>query len=231
MPLFFDPIYFLFMIPGLILAGIASTMTTNTFNKYSKINSSKGLTGAEAAQRLLVGAGINDVRIERIDGFLSDHYDPTNKVLRLSSKVYGSTSLSAIGVACHEAGHAIQHAQAYIWLNLRSFMVPAVNFSSSFSYIVLIAGFILSMSNLIYLGIALFSVAVLFSIITLPVEWDASNRAKQLMVQSGAVDRMEASGAGAVLNAAFLTYLAAAVSSALTLLYYLYRAGLIGGRK
>jgi Zn-dependent membrane protease YugP len=227
----FDPMYFLFVLPGLLLAGIASLVTKNTFNKYSHIRSSKGLTGAEAAQRLLAGAGISDVRIERVDGFLSDHYDPTAKVLRLSSKVYGETSLSAIGVACHEAGHALQHAQSFVWLNLRSFMVPAVNISSNFSYLVFIGGFFLNIPNLIYAGIILFSVAVLFSIITLPVEWDASNRAKLLMVQSGAVDRMEASGAGAVLNAAFLTYLAAAISSALTLIYYLWRAGIIGGRR
>lgn len=229
--MFFDPMYFIFAIPGLILAGFASFKTKGTFNKYSQVRSAKGLTGAQAAQRLLDEAGVKDVRIERVDGFLSDHYDPINKVLRLSSKVYGETSLSAIGVACHEAGHALQHAQAYMWLNLRSAMVPAVNISSKFSYMVLIGGFILSVPNLIYAGIILFSASVLFSVVTLPVEWDASNRAKLLMVQSGAVDRFEAQSAGAVLNAAFLTYLAAAVSSALTLLYYLYRAGIIGGRR
>ena len=231
MPLFFDPMYFLFVVPGLLLAGFASLKTKSTFNKYSHVRSARGLTGAEAAQRLLAGAGVSNVRIERVDGFLSDHYDPTSRTLRLSSKVYGETSLSAIGVACHEAGHALQHAQAYMWLNFRSAMVPAVNVSSSFSYIVLIGGFMLGMSNLVYLGIILFSVAVLFSIVTLPVEWDASNRAKMLMVQCGVVERSEAAGAGAVLNAAFLTYLAAAVSSALTLLYYLWRAGIIGGRR
>ena len=229
--MFFDPMYFLFVLPGLALAGFASLKTKSTFNKYSRVRSAKGLTGAEAAQRLLSGAGVSDVRIERVDGFLSDHYDPTSKTLRLSSKVYGESSLSAIGVACHEAGHALQHAQAYMWLSFRSAMVPAVNISSSFSYIVLIGGFMLGMTNLVYLGIILFSVAVLFSIITLPVEWDASNRAKMLMVQCGVVDRSEATGAGAVLNAAFLTYLAAAVSSALTLIYYLWRAGIIGGRR
>jgi len=229
--MFFDPMYFAFVLPGLILAGIASLMTSGTFNKYSKVRSAKGITGAEAARRLLVGAGINDVRIEQVNGFLSDHYDPTSKVLRLSPKVYDETSLSAIGVACHEAGHAIQHAQGYVWLNMRSAMVPAVNISSTFSYLVLIGGFVLSSFNLIFAGIILFSASVVFSIVTLPVEWDASSRAKLLMVQSGAVDRIEAQSAGAVLNAAFLTYLASAVTSVLTLLYYLYRAGLIGGRR
>ncbi|MCL1947533.1 MAG: zinc metallopeptidase [Chitinivibrionia bacterium] len=229
--MFFDPTFFMFALPGLILAGIASIMTSGTFNKYSRVRSAKGLTGAEAARRLLTGAGINDVKIEQVGGFLSDHYDPSAKVLRLSPKVYGEDSLSAIGVACHEAGHALQHAQGYVWLNLRSAMVPAVNISSQFSYIVLIGGFMLSSFNLIFAGIILFSASVLFSIITLPVEWDASSRAKLLMVQCGAVDRIEAKSAGAVLNAAFLTYLAAAISSALTLLYYLYRAGLIGSRR
>jgi Zn-dependent membrane protease YugP len=227
----FDPMYFCFVLPALILAGVASLMTSGTFNKYSRVRSAKGITGAEAAKRLLVSAGITDVRIEQTSGFLSDHYDPSSKVLRLSPKVYGESSLSAIGVACHEAGHALQHAQGYIWLNMRSAMVPAVNISSTFSYIVLIGGFMLSSFNLIFAGIILFSASVLFSIITLPVEWDASSRAKVLMVQCGAVDRIEARSAGAVLNAAFLTYVAAAISSLLTLLYYLWRAGLIGGRR
>jgi Zn-dependent membrane protease YugP len=229
--MFFDPMYFYFILPGMIIAGIASLMTSSTFNKYSKVRSTKGITGAQAAKRLLLGAGIDDVRIEQVNGFLSDHYDPSSKVLRLSSKVYDETSLSAIGVACHEAGHAIQHAQGYVWLNMRSAMVPVVNISSTFSYIVLMGGFMLSSFNLIFAGIILFSAAVLFSIITLPIEWDASSRAKLLMVQSGAVDRIEAESAGTVLNAAFLTYLAAAISSLLTLLYYLYRAGIIGGRR
>ncbi|MCL2845300.1 MAG: zinc metallopeptidase [Chitinivibrionia bacterium] len=233
----FDPMYLAFALPGLLLAGIASLMTSGTFKKYSKIRSAKGLTGAEAARRLLADAGVNDVRIEQVSGHLSDHYDPRSKVLRLSPQVYGENSLSAIGVACHEAGHALQHAQGYMWLNFRSAMVPTVNISSKFSYIVLIAGFLLSNSNpifgnnLIIAGIILFSASVLFSIITLPVEWDASHRAKLLMVESGAVDRIEAQSAGAVLNAAFLTYLASAITSLLTLLYYLWRSGLIGGRR
>lgn len=235
--MFFDPMYLVFALPGLLLAGIASMMTSSTFNKYSKIRSAKGITGAEAARRLLADAGVNDVRIEPVGGHLSDHYDPRSKVLRLSPKVYGESSLSAIGVACHEAGHALQDAQKYPFLAMRSAMVPTVNISSRFSYFVLFAGFLLSNNspefggNLIIAGIILFSASVLFSIITLPVEWDASNRAKMLMVQSGAVDRIEAQSAGAVLNAAFLTYLAAAVTSLLTLLYYLWRSGLIGGRR
>jgi Zn-dependent membrane protease YugP len=227
----FDPMYFYFALPALILAGLASFMTSNTFNKYSKVRSAKGITGAEAAKRLLVSAGITDVRIEQTNGFLSDHYDPMSKVLRLSPKVYAESSLSAIGVACHEAGHALQHAERYFWLNFRSTMVPAVNISSNLSYIVLLGGYMLSSFDLIIAGIILFSASVLFSLVTLPVEWNASSRAKLLMVESGAVDRIEAQSAGAVLNAAFMTYLAAAISSLLTLLYYLWRAGLLGGRR
>ena len=232
---YFDPLYFVFAIPGLILAGLASFLTKSTFKKYSQIASMQGLTGAQSAQKMLVNAGVNDVKIEEIGGFLSDHYDPSQKVLRLSPGVYGSNSLSAIGVACHEAGHALQHADGYVWLGLRSALVPAVNFSSNFSYIALMAGFILSGfsrgmgSTFVLIGVALFAVSVVFSIVTLPVEWDASARAKKLMVSTGAVADREAIDAGKVLNAAFLTYVASAVSAILTLLYYLIRSGILGG--
>lgn len=232
---FFDPVYFIFALPALLLAGLASMMTKSTFNKYSQVASMSGKTGAEAAATMLRNAGITDVRIERISGFLSDHYDPTQKVLRLSPDVYDSRSLSAIGVACHEAGHAIQHAEGYVWLGMRSALVPAVNFASNFSYIFLMVGFLLSGlsrsfgSSMVLLGILLFSLSVIFSIVTLPVEWDASARAKKLMVVTGAVSEREAQSAGEVLNAAFMTYVASAVSALMTLLYYLFRAGLLGG--
>ena len=223
--MFFDPVYLLFMIPGLVIAGIASLLTRSTFEKYSHVESESGMTGAQAAARLLGSAGIRDVKIERVDGFLSDHYDPTSRTLRLSDSVYSSSSLSAIGVACHEAGHAIQDAAAYKPMYLRSALVPITNFSSTFSYIILIAGFLFQSQALI-----LFSAAVVFAIVTLPVEWDASARAKKLMVRCGIVSPSEQKQAGDVLNAAFLTYLAAAISALLTLLYYLFRAGLLGGR-
>ena len=225
---FFDPMYLLFAVPGLILAMAASFYTKSTFAKYSKIAASSRLTGAGAAQRMLQAAGIYDVKIEMVDGFLTDHYDPKNKVLRLSSDVYMKNCLSSIGVACHEAGHAIQHAKAYAPLALRTVLVPATNICSSLSYIVIIAGFFLS-KELILVGAILFSVAVLFSIITLPVEWDATARAKKMMVSSGIVTPNEALMAGQVLNAAFLTYVAAAVTAVLTLLYYLLRSGVFGG--
>ncbi len=232
---FFDPLYLLFAIPGLLLAGYASFLTKSTFKKYSRVASAQGMTGAMAAQQMLNRAGVTDVKIVQIGGFLSDHYDPRQRVLRLSPEVYGSNSLSAIGVACHEAGHALQHANGYVWLNMRTALVPAVNFSSNFSYLALMAGLILSGISgqlgqiAILVGIILFAVSVLFSLVTLPVEFDASARAKKLMVSTGVVADREATDAGKVLNAAFLTYVAAAVSSIMTLLYYLVRSGLLGG--
>ena len=228
--MFFDPLYLLFMVPGLILAGLASLFTTTTFNKYSRIGSSSGMTGAEAARRLLETAGIYNVTIEHVNGMLTDHYDPTSHTLRLSDQVYSSSSLSAIGVACHEAGHAIQHATDYGPLAMRSALVPAANLGSQASYFILLLGFIFQSQSMMLIGIALFSMAVLFTLVTLPVEYNASSRAKKLMVSAGIVSRAEASSAGEVLNAAFMTYVASAVSALLTLLYYLIRSGLLGGR-
>ena len=228
--MFFDPLYLLFMVPGLILAGLASLFTTTTFNKYSRVASASGMTGAEAARRLLETAGIYNVTIEHVNGMLTDHYDPTSHTLRLSDQVYSSSSLSAIGVACHEAGHAMQHATNYGPLAMRSALVPAANFGSSASYFILLLGFLFQSQSMILVGIVLFSLAVLFTLVTLPVEYNASSRAKKLMVSAGIVSRAEASSAGEVLNAAFMTYVASAVSALLTLLYYLIRSGLLGGR-
>ena len=229
--MFFDPLYLLFMLPGLLLAGIASMLTHTTFNKYSRVAASSGMTGAQAAKRLLSTAGIDNVRIEHVRGMLTDHYDPTSRTLRLSDEVYSSQSLSAIGVACHEAGHAIQHATNYAPLGMRSALVPIASFGSSASYFILLAGFFFQSQALVLLGIGLFSMAVLFTLVTLPVEYNASSRAKKLMVASGIVSNREAASAGAVLNAAFMTYVASAVSALLTLLYYLIRSGLLGGRR
>ena len=227
--LFFDPLYLLLAAPGLILALIATVLTRTTFSKYSKIVASSHMTGAQAAQRLLSSQGVNDVTIEQVEGFLSDHYDPTTKTLRLSPDVYGSQSLSAIGVACHEAGHALQHAQSYAWLGMRTALVPATQFGSTGSYIFIMLGMFMRFPGLILIGAVLFSVTVLFSIITLPVEWDASARAKRLMAWSGIVSYNEQQVAAKVLNAAFMTYVASAVTALLMLLYYLIRAGVFGG--
>jgi hypothetical protein len=230
--MFFDPMYLWFAAPGMILALWASYKTKSTFKRYAKVGASSGLTGAQAARRLLDGQNLQDVEIQRVQGFLSDHYDPRHRVLRLSPPVHDSQSLAAIGVACHEAGHALQHAHNYLPLNLRSALVPITSVSTQFSYFVLIAGAMLQSfaqrpggfgAQLVNIGLAMFAVAVLFSLVTLPVEWNASARAKKLMVQSGIVSPREQDGAAAVLNAAFLTYVAALVSSLMTFLYFFLR--------
>ncbi len=226
---FFDPLYFVFLAPGLALSLYATFRTKSTFSKYAKVGSRSGLTGAQAAQLMLNKHGVSGVRIERSGGFLSDHYDPREKALRLSEDVYSSQSLSAIGVACHEAGHAMQDAHGYAMLNLRTALVPATNFSSTFAYIVMIAGFFLQMAGLILIGVGLFTVGVVFSLITLPVEWDASRRARIAIDEAGMLSPEESRHASKVLNAAFLTYVAAAVTSLLTLVYYLFRLGVLGG--
>ena len=226
---FFDPLYFVFLAPGLALSLYATFRTKSTFSKYAKIGSRSGLTGAQAAQLMLNKHGVSGVRIERSGGFLTDHYDPREKALRLSEDVYSSQSLSAIGVACHEAGHAMQDAHGYVMLNLRTALVPATNFSSTFAYIVMIAGFFLQMAGLILIGVGLFTVGVVFSLVTLPVEWDASRRARIAIDEAGMLSPEESRHASKVLNAAFLTYVAAAVTSLLTLLYYLFRLGVLGG--
>lgn len=230
-----DPLYIVLTLPALILSVVASLLTHGTFKKYSTVRSYSGLTGAEAAERMLHSEGIMDVKVERVEGFLSDHYDPTKKVLRLSPDVHDSESLSAVGVACHEAGHAIQHAHAYAPLMLRTALVPIAQFGSTTSYWILMVGLFLHQAPLgmllVKVGIALFLAAVVFSLVTLPVEWDASHRAKAHIVAAGIVSPGQEVQAGRVLNAAFLTYVAAAVSALLTLLYYLIRSGLLGGRR
>lgn len=227
--LLIDPIYYVFMIPGLILAAIATFYTKSTFSKYSKRAASSGMTGAQAAYHMLQSQGINDVDIEPVRGFLSDHYDPRSKTLRLSPDVYGSQSLSAIGVACHEAGHALQHSTGYAALKLRTGLVPLAQLGSSGAYIILMLGMFFHSVAMFQVGAVVLAGAVLFSIVTLPVEWNASARAKKLMVSCGIVSSQEAEGAGQVLNAAFMTYVAGAVTAILQLLYFLMRAGLLGG--
>jgi len=225
-----DPVYWLFILPALILAGIASAKTKGTFKKYSRVSASSRLTGAQAARRMLDINGLGDVEIHRVRGFLSDHYNPANRTLNLSPDVYDSHSLSAIGVACHEAGHALQHAQGYVLLQVRSAMVPVTQFSSYGAYIIIMLGMLMQSMMMAQIGVWLFGIGFLFALVTLPVEWDASARAKRQMVTDGIVMPSEATDAGKVLDAAFLTYLAAAVSALLTLLYYMMRLGLLGGR-
>lgn len=224
-----DPLFLLIISPGLLLSMLASLYTKSTFGRYSKIASRKGWTGAEAAAEMLRRNGVQGVRIEQTSGMLSDHYDPRSRTLRLSQGVYNSRSLAAIGVACHEAGHALQHAQNYVPLKVRSAMVPAASFGSNAAFAFIIGGVLFQSQGLFLLGAFVFAGAVLFSIVTLPVEWNASARAKQAMVSAGVVSEQERGQASQVLNAAFLTYVAAAVTAILQLLYFLMRAGIFGG--
>jgi hypothetical protein len=230
--MFFDPTYILFvMLPGLALSLWASFRTRSAFKKYSRVRAASGLTGAQAAYRLLQSAGVEDVEIVRTHGMLSDHYNPVTKKLALSEPVYDQPSVAAIGVACHEAGHAIQHAMAYRPLWLRSALVPTANIGSSVGYIVMVLGLLMGSTNMVGLGAVLFSAVLLFQIVTLPVEFDASARAKRLAVEHGIVLAAEREGMDRVLNAAALTYVAAAITTLMTLLYFLLRAGLLGGRR
>ena len=227
--MFFDPLYLLFMLPGLALSLWASFRTKSAFKKYSKVPSATGYSGAQAAQLLLDRAGIPGVRIVRTHGFLSDHYNPVNKTLALSEDVYDSASLSAIGVATHEAGHAIQHAGNYAPLWVRSMLVPTASIGSSIGYFVMLIGLFMASQNMVLVGAVLFSAVLLFQIVTLPVEFDATRRAKELVVAQGIISPHERQGVDRVLNAAAMTYVAAAVSTLFTLIYFLLRAGLLGG--
>jgi uncharacterized protein len=231
MPFFFDPIYLLFIAPALLLSLWATWLTRSTFNKYSKVRSARGLTGAQAAQVMLRGAHITDVEVVPTSGTLTDHYNPSTRQLALSEPVYASNSLAAVGVACHEAGHAVQHAESYAPLGLRNLLVPTAGFGSSAGYLVMLFGLIMHSQKLVLFGAVLFSLVLLFQVVTLPVELDASARAKRLAVEQGIVLEQERPAINRVLNAAALTYVAAVVSTLMTLLYYLFRAGLLGGRR
>jgi uncharacterized protein len=224
-------IYLLFIAPGLLLSLLASWMVKSAFSRYSKVQTMTGLTGAEAAARLLSRAGIGDVSIERAQGFLSDHYNPAQKTLALSDDVYASSSIAAVGVACHEAGHAIQHATGYAALGLRSALVPTAGIGSNIGYGVMLLGLFMRRPGWVLVGAVLFSMVLLFQLVTLPVELDASARAKRLAVECGIVTEGERAGMDRVLNAAALTYVAAVVSTLMTLLYFLVQSGLLGGRR
>ena len=226
---FFDPLYLILALPGLLLGLWAQARVKGTFNKYSKVRTTRGATGAEIARYLLDQQGLQDVRIEESQGFLSDHYDPRTRVLRLSPDVYRQPSVAAAGVAAHEMGHAMQHAIGYTPLKIRSAIVPAVQFGSSLAPILFIVGFLLNFTSLAWLGVILFAAAVVFSLVTLPVEFDASKRAKTLLSGSGILSLQEAQGVDKVLNAAALTYVAAAVAAIGQLLYYVLL--LTGGRR
>ena len=221
---YFAPTYILLII-GMVLAMGASAKMKSTFSHYQKIRSRSGLTGAQAAQRILNAAGIYDVTIVPIAGSLTDHYDPRNKTVSLSQDVYGRTSVAAVCVAAHECGHAIQHNVNYAPLNMRSAIVPIANIGSSLSWPIFLLGLIMSIPALTTAGIVLFSLAVLFQLVTLPVEFNASSRALKMLESTGILGADENAGAKKVLTAAALTYVAALASSVLQLLRLVILAG------
>ncbi len=233
----FDPVYWLVIGAGMILSLWAQFKVKGTFHKFSQLATRSRMTGAEVAKRILAENRIHDVTVEPVAGGLTDHYDPRTKVLRLSEPVYGSNSMAAFGVAAHEVGHAIQHAEGYAPLKFRSAWVPIANLGSGISIFVIIAALFLGGAetalgyNLGLIGVLLFATATVFTLITLPVEFDASRRAMLSLQNGGYMSTDELTGAKKVLDAAALTYVAAAVTSILTLLYWAWRLGLFGGRR
>lgn len=219
MPVFsYDLISLLFMLPGVLLAAWAQAKVHGNFNKYSRVQSAHCITGAEAARRILDSNGLSYVSIQHVQETLADHYDPSGKVIRLSDEVFNSTSLAAVAVAAHECGHAIQDAQEYRPMRWRSTIAPAASVATQISWIFLFAGLILSMTNVAALGVALFGVVVLFQLVTLPVEYNASARALSLLEAEGILESGEIGGAKKMLGAAALTYVAALVSAIVSML-------------
>ncbi len=220
----------LIVLPAFIFSVWAQIRVNTTFDKYSKILTRRGITGADAARRVLNENGLYDVKIENIRGNLTDHYDPRSNVIRLSDSVYGSTSAAAVGVACHEAGHAVQHAKGYFPIKIRSAVIPATKFGSMLAIPIFMIGLIFASDALLLAGIVLYSVVAFFQLVTLPVEFNASSRAMSAIRNSGMLDPKECESAGKVLSAAALTYVAALLSSLLTLLRLLVLAGGRGRR-
>lgn len=229
--MFFDPLYFVFALPALLLGLYAQMKVRSSFGRYSKVRAASGISGAQAARRILDAAGLQHVAVERTQGMLSDHYDPRGKVLRLSPDVYDVPSLAAVGVAAHEAGHALQDKTNYAPLQWRSAMVPTVQIGSWLGPIIFLVGLFMAGAfgtTIAWFGLAIFGATALFALVTLPVEFDASKRARELLVSNGILVPQEVKGASAVLDAAALTYVAAALQAVMTLLYY---ASLLMGRR
>ena len=233
----FDPLYLLVIGIGMGLSLYASAITKGRFRKYSKYTTRSRLTGADVARKILEDNNIRDVRVEAVPGELTDHYDPRSKTLRLSESVHDSNSMAAFGVAAHEVGHAIQHAKSYTLLSFRSAWVPVANLGGGLSMIVIFLAFFLggaesaTGTSLSWLGVLLFGCTTVFTLVTLPVEFDASNRALVCLQTGNYVTEKELDGARKVLNAAAMTYVAAFITSLLTLLDWAHRLGLLGGRR
>lgn len=228
---YFDPLYFILALPALLLGLWAQSRVRSAFGRYSRVRAASGMTGAQAARRILDANGLQGVDIERVQGMLSDHYDPRSKTLRLSNDVYGTPSLAAVGVAAHEAGHALQDKTHYGPLRLRSAMVPTVQLGSWLGPIIFMVGLFMAGTlgnSIAWLGLIIFGATALFALVTLPVEFDASKRAKQLLVSTGVLAPQEVQGVDKVLDAAALTYVAAALQAIMTLIYY---ASLLMGRR
>jgi len=226
---FYNPSYLLFMVPAFILMMITSWYVKHAYNKWSRVNSSSRLTGAQAAERLIASRGLYGVKVEGVAGNLSDHYDPRTKTLRLSQGVASSTSVAAVAVAAHELGHAMQDAEDYLPLRFRAALVPAVNIGSWLGWILIMIGLFLNMLNLAWVGVLVFSGGAIFALATLPVELDASARAKRLLADTGIIySQQEQAGVNNVLNAAALTYVAGLVTAVMQLLYFV---SLLTGRR
>ena len=229
---FFDPLYLIFMIPAIALMGFASWYVRHSYNKWSKVRASSGLTGHQAAQRLISTGNLYGVQVQGTAGQLSDHYDPRNKTLFLSQGVANSPSVAAVAISAHELGHALQDAEEYFPMRIRSMLVPAVNIGSNLGWILIMIGLVLRMTNLAWIGVAVFSAGTLFALATLPVEFNASARAKQLLYQTGIIQTEEEQrGVNQVLNAAALTYVAGLITAVMQLLYYVLLVGGLGGRR
>lgn len=220
---YFDPLYFAYLLPALALVIVAQVWVKSSFGRYAKVYNRRGLTGRDAARLVLDQAGLHHVQIEMVSGRLTDHYDPRAQVIRLSPDVYNQPSIAAVGVAAHEAGHAVQHATGYAGIKVRNAILPISSYGPSIGVLVLFLGAMLNFRSLIWIGLLLFSFAFLFQLVTLPVEFNASRRALAVIKESGMLTEEERAGARKVLTAAAMTYVAAMLQTLMTLLYYIAR--------